>query len=53
VKKRRRPFEIGFMTGYMLLIRTQRDDLHEVWDYIAADNPDAADRVLAKWGKGI
>jgi toxin ParE1/3/4 len=23
-----------------------RDDLDEIWDYIAADNPDAADRVI-------
>lgn len=23
-----------------------RDDLDEIWNYIAADNPDAADRVI-------
>ena len=25
-----------------------RDDLGEIWDYIAADNPDAADRIVAE-----
>jgi plasmid stabilization system protein ParE len=25
-----------------------RDDLDEIWDYIAADNPDAADRVITE-----
>ena len=25
-----------------------RDDLDEIWDYIATDNPDAADRVITE-----
>ena len=25
-----------------------RDDLDQIWDYIAADNPDAADRVITE-----
>jgi antitoxin ParD1/3/4/toxin ParE1/3/4 len=25
-----------------------RDDLDEIWDYIAEDNPDAADRVITE-----
>ena len=25
-----------------------RGDLDEIWDYIAADNPDAADRVITE-----
>jgi plasmid stabilization system protein ParE len=25
-----------------------RDDLDEIWDYIAADDPDAADRVITE-----
>lgn len=29
------------------LTRRARDDLLEIWDYIAQDNPDAADRVIA------
>ena len=25
-----------------------RDDREEIWDYISADNPDAADRVITE-----
>ena len=46
-KKRRRPFEIGFMTQYVFH-PDARDDLDEIWDYIATDNPDAADRVITE-----
>jgi toxin ParE1/3/4 len=30
-----------------------RDDLGEIWDYIAADNPDAADRIVTEILKAI
>jgi plasmid stabilization system protein ParE len=35
------------MTGYAFHPGA-RDDLDEIWDYIAADNPDAADRVITE-----
>jgi plasmid stabilization system protein ParE len=35
------------MTGYAL-DPDARDDLDEIWEYIAADNPDAADRVITE-----
>src|SRR5262249_37645627 len=35
------------MTGYAFH-PSARDDLDEIWDYIAADNPDAADRVITE-----
>ena len=34
------------MTGYAFHPEAAAD-LDEIWDYIAADNPDAADRVIA------
>jgi plasmid stabilization system protein ParE len=35
------------MTGYGFH-PDARDDLDEIWDYIATDNPDAADRVITE-----
>lgn len=35
------------MSGYILAIDAVVD-LEDIWDYIAADSPDAADRWLAK-----
>lgn len=35
------------MTGYQFT-RPARDDLFEIWEFIARDNLDAADRVIAR-----
>jgi len=37
----------------VLFSQAARDDLIEIWDYIAKDNLDAADRVVAKIKKEI
>jgi toxin ParE1/3/4 len=33
--------------------RQSEDDLLDIWRYIAQDNPDAADRVLARIGSAL
>ena len=38
----------GFRGADTLFIQASRDDLDEIWDYIAADNLDAADRVITE-----
>jgi toxin ParE1/3/4 len=36
------------------VLRThQADDLLDIWRYVAQDNPDAADRVLARIGNAL
>jgi plasmid stabilization system protein ParE len=40
------------MTGYVFHPEA-RTDLDEIWDYIAEENPDAADRVIADILAGI
>jgi plasmid stabilization system protein ParE len=40
------------MTGYAFHPEAEAD-IHEIWDYIATDNPAAADRVTAEIEKAL